>query len=426
MTTACAAAPDRASAEPATHPGGADGLRLILVLGSLVALGPLTIDMYLPALPAIMADLGSTAAAIQLTLTGTLAGLAVGQLAVGPLSDAFGRRRPLLAGTALHVLASLLCTVAPDVTVLGVLRFAQGLGAAAASVVAMAVVRDLLAGRAAARLFSRLMLVLGVAPVLAPTVGGEVLRFGQWRLVFLVLAALGVLITVVAALALPETLPPHRRRAARPGAVLRTYLGLFDDRVFVGLALVGGLAMAALFAYVSGSPFVLQEEHGLDQQQFALVFGAGAVGLIGATQINAGLLDRWEPAQLLAAATAAATVAGFALVGFAVTGTGGLAAVVVPQWLVLAALGFTMPNIPALGLARHGHAAGTAAATLGAVQFGIGALAAPLVGALGNDTLAMASVVAGALAAAALVLAAVVRPHHLVLGPAAAEEPAAG
>src|SRR3954471_14880100 len=185
--------------------------RLVLLLGVLVALGPFTIDMYLPALPVIAPDLGSTAAAVQLTLTGTLAGVAVGQLVIGPLSDALGRRRPLVAGLAVHVIASLLCVLAPSVAVLGVLRAFQGFGAAAASVVGMAVVRDLFSGRAAATLFSRLMLVIGASPVLAPTVGGEVLRWSTWRGVFAVLALLGTGVLAMAARRLPETLPSHRR-----------------------------------------------------------------------------------------------------------------------------------------------------------------------------------------------------------------------
>ena len=189
-------------------------LRLVLVLGALIALGPLTIDMYLPALPTIVDDLGTTSAAVQLTLTGTLVGLALGQLLVGPLSDTFGRRRPLLVGVGVHVLASLLCLVAPNVGVLGGLRVLQGIGAAAASVVTMAIVRDLFVGRAAATLFSRLMLVLGVAPVLAPTIGGEVLRFTSWRGVFVVLAVLG-LILVVGGRGRPPRDAAARRAAAR-------------------------------------------------------------------------------------------------------------------------------------------------------------------------------------------------------------------
>ncbi|SCG34335.1 MFS transporter, DHA1 family, bicyclomycin/chloramphenicol resistance protein [Micromonospora coxensis] len=388
-------------------------LRLVLVLGSLIAVGPLTIDMYLPALPAIVADFHTTSAAVQLTLTGTLAGLAVGQLLIGPLSDAVGRRTPLIAGIALHVVASLLCAVAPNVAVLGGLRVVQGLGIAAASVVAMAVVRDLFSGAAFATLLSRLLLVMGAAPILAPTLGGALLRWTDWRGVFAALAAFGVLLVVVAALGLPETLPPARRRRGGVTATLTVYGALLRDRTFVGLVLVAGLAMAALFAYVAGSSFVLQEQYGLDEQQFGLAFGAGAVGLIAATQFNVRLLRRHPPQRILVTALAVGTVAGLALLAVAATGLGGLPSLLVPLWVVLAATGLAMPNAPALALSRHGEAAGTASALLGAVQFGVGALAAPLVGVLGTGAVAMALVVAGGMVASTAVLLVVVRPGRL-------------
>lgn len=388
-------------------------LRLVLVLGSLIAIGPLTIDMYLPALPAITADLETTSAAVQLTLTGTLAGLALGQLLIGPLSDAVGRRLPLLAGIALHILASLLCVVAPTVQVVGVLRVLQGLGVAATSVVAMAVVRDLFSGAAFARLFSRLMLVMGAAPILAPTLGSGLLRWSDWRGVFVALAVFGLLLVVVAAVGLRETLPAERRRHGGVAAVGRDYRALLRDRTFVGLVLVAGLAMAALFAYVAGSSFVFQERYGLDEQQFGLAFGAGAVGLITATQLNVRLLRRYTPQRILVTALAVGTAAGLVLLSFAATGVGGLAAVLASLWVVLAAAGLAMPNAPALALSRHGEAAGTAAALLGAVQFGVGALAAPLVGVLGTGSVAMAAVVAGGMAVALVVLLTVVRPARL-------------
>ncbi|MFF4888808.1 multidrug effflux MFS transporter [Micromonospora chersina] len=388
-------------------------LRLVLVLGSLIAIGPLTIDMYLPALPAITADLETTSAAVQLTLTGTLAGLALGQLLIGPLSDAVGRRLPLLAGIALHILASLLCVVAPTVQVVGVLRVLQGLGVAATSVVAMAVVRDLFSGAAFARLFSRLMLVMGAAPILAPTLGSALLRWSDWRGVFVALAVFGLLLVVVAAVGLRETLPAERRRHGGLAAVGRDYRALLRDRTFVGLVLVAGLAMAALFAYVAGSSFVFQERYGLDEQQFGLAFGAGAVGLITATQLNVRLLRRYTPQRILVTALAVGTAAGLVLLTFAATGVGGLPAVLASLWVVLAAAGLAMPNAPALALSRHGEAAGTAAALLGAVQFGVGALAAPLVGVLGTGSVAMASVVAGGMAVALVVLLIVVRPARL-------------
>lgn len=385
-------------------------VRLVLLLGALVALGALTVDMYLPALPAIVDDLGSTSTAVQLTLTGTLVGTAVGQLVVGPLSDALGRRRPLLAGLGVHVLASGLCVVAPTVAVLGALRFLQGAGAAAASVTAMAVVGDRFRGVAAATVLSRLMLVLGVAPVLAPSVGGELLRMTSWRGVFVVLALLGGLLAAVASSALEETLPAERRRSWRVGSTMRSYGALLRDRVYVGLVLVAGLSMAALFSYVSGSSFVLQEQYGLDAQQFGLVFALGAVALIGATQLNVVLLRRWSTARLLTAATGLAVVFALVLLATSVSGAGGLLGVLLPLWAVLGAVGLALPNTPALALARHPEASGTAAALLGATQFGVAALVAPLVGVLGNDAPAMAVVITGSSVAGLAVLLGVVRP----------------
>jgi DHA1 family bicyclomycin/chloramphenicol resistance-like MFS transporter len=405
-----AAAPPADPSERPERPGAA---RTALLLGAFVAIGPLTIDMYLPALPTITRDLETTSAAVQLTLTGTLIGLALGQLVLGPVSDALGRRRPLLAGTALHVLASLLVLVAPNLAVLGALRVLQGVGTAAGAVIAIAIVRDLYDGRAAATMLSRLFLVLGAAPVLAPTIGGELLRFTSWRGIFAFLAVYGVLMIVVGSRTLPETLPPERRQSSGVRGTLRGYRSLFRDRAYVGLVLVAGLTMAGLFSYVSGSAFVYQGEFGLDEQQFGLLFGAGAFWLIAATQLNPLLLRRWSPAQLLVAGTVAGAAAGAALVVLAGTGTGGLPAVAGSLWAVLFACGLALPNAPALALSRHGEAAGTAAALLGAIQFGVGALVSPVVGLLGNDAVAIGSVVVTALLLAIAVLVVVVRPWQL-------------
>ena len=422
-------APDRPALAAELTPGdlmtARERLRLVLVLGILIALGPLTIDMYLPALPTITGDLQATAAQVQLTLTGTLAGLALGQLLIGPVSDAIGRRTPLLFGVGLHILASVLCVVAPNLAVLGTLRVLQGLGAAAAAVVVMAIVRDLFTGLAAARLLSRLMLVLGAAPILAPTLGGIVLSWTSWRGVFVVLALFGVAIISVTALALPETLPAARRRSGGVVGTVRDYGRLFTDRAYLGLILVAGLAMAAMFAYVAGSSFVFQEQYGLSEQQFGFVFGAGAVGLIAATQLNVRLLRRWTPSQILITALGSGAAMGLLLLLFAVTGFGGIVGILVPLWLVLASAGLALPNAPALALSRHGEAAGTAAALLGAVQFGVGALAAPLVGLLGTGAVPMALVIAGGMLAANLVLFAVARPWQLSIHPARAAVAAA-
>jgi DHA1 family bicyclomycin/chloramphenicol resistance-like MFS transporter len=365
---------------------------MIVVLGLLVALGPLTIDMYLPALPRIADELSVSSSVAQLTLTGTLAGLALGQLIVGPLSDSLGRRRPLMAGIVLHMLASLMCLFAPNIAVLGVARSLQGVGAAAAMVVAIAVVGDLFTESAAATVMSRLMLVLGVAPVIAPSLGAAVLLHASWHWVFAVLVVLAGALLLLAALALPETLTPGHRRPLRVGGIIATYGELLRDLRFVILVLVAALGMSGLFAYIAGAPFVLQGRYGLDQQAFALVFGAGAVALIASTQLNVVLLRRFSPQVIVVWALVASSLFSAVFVALAAAGVGGLAAFVVPIWAILAAMGLVIPNAPALALSRHPDAAGTSAALLGAAQFGLGAAVAPLVGVLGNDELALAVV----------------------------------
>jgi DHA1 family bicyclomycin/chloramphenicol resistance-like MFS transporter len=377
---------------------------MILVLGLLVALGPLTIDMYLPALPRIADDLSVSSSVVQLTLTGTLAGLAFGQLIIGPLSDSLGRRRPLMAGIVLHMLASVVCFFAPNIEVLGIARGLQGMGAAATMVVSFAIVGDLFVESVAATVFSRLMLVLGVAPVIAPSLGAAVLLRASWHWVFAVLVVLAGALLLLAALALPETLPPSHRRPLKVLGIAKTYLGLFRDVRFIVLVLIAALAMSGLFAYVAGASFVLQGRYGLDQQSFALVFGAGAVALIGATQVNVVLLRRFAPASIVVWALVASTAAGAVFVGLAASGVGGLAAFVLPVWAILAAMGLVIPNAPALALSRHPEAAGTAAALLGAAQFSLGAAVAPLVGVLGNDEFALAVVMTSGAGIALLAL----------------------
>ena len=365
---------------------------MIVVLGLLVALGPLTIDMYLPALPRIAAELNLTSSVAQLTLTGTLAGLALGQLVIGPLSDSLGRRRPLVVGILLHMSASVLCMAAPNIEVLGLARGLQGLGAAAASVVAMAVVGDLFAESEAATVISRLMLVLGVAPVIAPSLGAAVLLRGSWHWVFAALVALAAALLAVAVLALPETLPVEHRRPLHLRDILGTYSEVLRDLRFVVLVLVGALGMSGLFAYIAGASFVLQGHYGLNQQTFALVFAAGAISLIGSTQFNVVLLRRYAPQTIAVWALVAATMFGAMFVMLTLTHFGGVVGFLVPVWAILAAMGLVIPNTPAVALARHPDAAGTAAAVLGAAQFGVGAAIAPVVGALGNSELALAVV----------------------------------
>ncbi len=360
--------------------------QLIIVLGSLIALGPLTIDMYLPAFPQLADDLNASTSAVQLTLTGMLGGLAVGQLVIGPLSDAFGRRRPLLLGLTAHLFASLVCAIAPSIAVLSVVRVVQGFSGAAISVVALATVRDLFSGSGMARTMSRLMLVIGLAPILAPSLGGLILQVTDWRGIFVVLGAAALVLVGVAFLGLEESLPPERRRSPRVGATLRTYRSLLADRTFVALVLIAGLMFSSLFVYVAGASFVLQNGYGLDERSFGLVFGANSLALTVFSQLNPTLIRRFGPVNVLTLAIGLSIVAAAAVVLAGATGLGGLVGILVPLMLVLGAAGLAMPNTPALALTRHGEAAGTASAMLGFSQFGIGAAVAPLVGLFGGTS----------------------------------------
>jgi MFS transporter, DHA1 family, multidrug resistance protein len=389
---------------------------MVIVLGSLTALGPLTIDMYLPAFPAISENLGATEAAVQLTLTGSLIGVALGQITVGPLSDAFGRRRPLVIAVAVHVAASVMCAVAPNVTALGALRVVQGMAAAAGAVIAMAVVRDLFAGVSGIKMLSRLMLVTGVAPILAPTLGAQLLRFTGWRGVFWALALIGAVLIVVVAVGLRETLPPERRRRGGIPQTLRTYGQLVRERTFLGLMLTGGLMMGGLFAYISGSSYIMQDVYGLTEQDYGLMFGINSAGLVLATQINARVAVRYGPQRVLAVAVAVSGTAGIALVITSVTEAFGLAGIVVPLFVMLSMVGFTLPNVPVLALANHGRMAGTAAGLIGASNFAFGAVIAPLVGVLGTSSVVpMAVIMMTATLGAVTALYLIVRPFQLVL-----------
>jgi DHA1 family bicyclomycin/chloramphenicol resistance-like MFS transporter len=341
--------------------------------------------MYLPGLPELGRSLDAPAWAVQLTLTACLAGLALGQIVAGPLSDRFGRRGPLLVGVAAYAVASLLCALAPSVAVLVVLRFAQGIAGAAGIVIARAVVRDMHSGVAAARFFSLLMLVNGLAPILAPVIGGQVLAVTSWRGVFLVLTAIGALLFAATATGLHETLAPDRRHPGGVGETLRTFGRLLADRTFLGHALACGLAFGAMFAYISGSPFVLQDIYGASPQLFSVMFACNALGLVAASQANRVLLSRFEPLSILRSALSAQALGAIALLVVVASG-GGVWGIVVLLFVVVASLGLVFPNATALALADHPRVAGSASGLLGVMQFIVGAAAAPLVGVAGTTT----------------------------------------
>ncbi|MGW4721462.1 Bcr/CflA family multidrug efflux MFS transporter [Streptomyces sp. NPDC004291] len=385
--TADPAAP--APAAPGVAAARRTGLLVTLVLGGLTALPPLSMDMYLPALPEVTGALAAPAATIQLTLTACLAGMALGQLVVGPMSDKWGRRRPLLAGMIVYVLATAVCALAPTAETLIGFRLLQGLAGAAGIVIARAVVRDLYDGVEMARFFSTLMLISGVAPIVAPLIGGQILRITDWRGVFHVLTGVGVLLTLVVHRFLDETLPPERRHEGGVGQALRTMRGLLADRVFTGYMLTGGLAFAVLFAYISASPFVVQEIYGASPQTFSLLFGLNSIGLVAVGQINGKLLvgrvslDKvlgWGLAVILLAALA------LLLMTSGVFGKAGLVPVAAGLFVLMSAMGLAMPNTNAQALMRTPHAAGSASALLGTTSFLVGAVASPLVGIAGEHT----------------------------------------
>lgn len=365
------------------------GLLVTLILGGLTAVPPLSMDMYLPALPEVTDSLHAPAATVQLTLTACLAGMALGQLVVGPMSDRWGRRRPLMVGLLIYIVATAVCAFAPTIELLVAFRLLQGLAGAAGIVIARAVVRDLYDGVDMARFFSTLMLISGVAPIVAPLIGGQVLRITDWRGVFYILAAVGVVLTVVVWRFLPETLAPGQRHSGGVAEALRTMRGLLADRVFTGYMLTGGFAFAALFAYVSASPFVIQEIYGASPQTFSILFGVNSVGLVLVGQINGKVLvGRVSLDKVLMAGLVIITAASAALLLMAAGAFGevGLVPISVGLFVLMSAMSLCLPNTNALALMRTPHAAGSASALLGTSSFLVGAIATPLVGIAGEHT----------------------------------------
>jgi DHA1 family bicyclomycin/chloramphenicol resistance-like MFS transporter len=390
-------------------------VKLVLIVGALSAFAPLSIDMYLPALPAMTHELGGTASLVQLTLTACLLGLALGQVLAGPLSDQLGRRRPLLVGLIAYAAASILCALAPSVGALIAVRLAQGIAGAAGIVIARAVVRDRYTGSAAARFFAMTMLVNGVAPILAPIVGGQLLRFTSWRGVFIVLAVLGILLFLAAFLGLPESLPVERRRMGGVAVTLAAFRSLAADRMFMGLALTAGLAFAAMFAYISGSPFVLEDIYGISAQAFGVFFAVNGLGIVAAGQISARLVRRVGPRPLLAWGIGQAVAGGLLLLGAVLAGSG-LLLVLPALFVVVSSIGLMSPNATALALHDHPHQAGSASGLVGVMQYIVGALAAPLVGIAGpHSALPMALVIATAGSGAGLAFVGLTRPPIRVL-----------
>jgi MFS transporter, DHA1 family, multidrug resistance protein len=398
--------------------------RMVLIVGSLTAFGPLCIDMYLPALPKISLDLHTSASAVQLSITACLVGLALGQFVFGPISDRFGRRRPLFFGLIVFVLASAACTLSPNIATLISFRFLQGFGGAAGLVISQAVVRDQYEGTTAARFFSLLLLVTGAGPILAPQIGAELLNLGSWRIMFLTLAAIGTALIISAMFFLRETLPPEHRIPGGLGTTLRSMKVVATDRRFLANALSAGFAFGAIFAYIAGSSFALENVYGLSPQTFSLVFALNAVGLIAASQVNGRLVARLGSPRLLAFGLAGLALSGLAILAVVVADVGGLGAILACLFVLLTSLGLVAPNATALALNDFPQSAGSAAALLGLLQFSVGAGLAPLVGLGGDhDVLPMAIVMASS-AVLAVVVRVVLRPRQ-GLGPHVRREPVA-
>jgi len=412
--------PNPATAPIMLHPGDriSMGRRVVYVilLGALTALGPFTIDLYLPAFPVLEADFDTTAAAIQLTLTGTMIGFGIGQLLVGPLSDKVGRRLPLIGVTALHVLASAAAAIAPSLVLLGVSRVIMGAGAAAGGVVAMAIVRDLFGGRRLVVMLSRLALVSGAAPVIAPLIGSALLLVMSWRGLFVVLAIYGAVMLVAAIALVPETLPRARRNEPGSTTVRQRYRSVLTDRVFLGVLVIGGMTFSGLFSYLSASSFLFQQSFGFDAQQYGLLFAANSLGLVAGVQIASRLAARFGPQWVLAWSTSTLVVAAIAiLLGDQLNL--GLWGILIPLFVFMTACGFTFPCVQVLALDRHGKAAGTAASILGAVNFGVAGFVSPLVGWIAGETgitaTSMAVVMVGCSIIGVIGLWVIVRPRSV-------------
>jgi DHA1 family bicyclomycin/chloramphenicol resistance-like MFS transporter len=375
---------------PKTH-----NTRLTLILGALIAFGPLTIDIYLPSLPTLVRYFQTTDATVQLTLPVFFVGLALGQLFYGPLSDRFGRRPPLLVGIALYVLASAACALAPTIETLLVARFVQALGGCAGMTIALAVVRDRYDPREGARTLSLLMLVMGLAPILAPLAGGWILVLLDWQAIFWVLTAFGLACLIGVLVALPESRPADAIRPGGIGDALASYAGLLADRRFLGFACAGGFTISGMFAYITGSPTLFIDGFGVPAEDYGWIFGANAAGIVGVSQLNRHLLQKHSGTALLKAAVAMNAVAVVVLLIAALAGAG-LAVLLVPLFFAVAAVGAVLPNSTSGALAAYPQKAGSASALIGSFQLLLGAVASSLVGVLGSGSaVPLAAVMAG-------------------------------
>lgn len=359
--------------------------RTTLILSALVAFAPMSIDMYLPALPALERYFATDTASVQHTLASFFVGLAIGQLFYGPIADRYGRKPPLYFGLTLYVAASAGCALAPGIGSLIGLRFLQAVSGCAGMVVARAVVRDLYDRQESARVFSILLMVMGIAPVLAPLAGGYLLTWFGWRSIFWVLALFGVVCLLAVKFRLPETIPKRVARVPLSSA-LANYASLLADRRYLGYALSGGFGQAGMFAYISGSPFVFIDLYGVPAHAYGWLFGLNAAGIIAFTQANRRLLLRYDTDRILGIANFLNFLFCLVLLTMAVTNAAGLIGILVPLFFVVSLRGLTFPNASAGAMAPFPEKAGSASALLGSVQFSIAAIASAAVGILDDGT----------------------------------------
>lgn len=359
---------------------------LPLLLGFLTAVGPISTDMYLPAFPAIEAELGTARGSVEITLATWFIGLAVGQLVQGTLADRLGRRLPLIIGTAVYTVATIGCALANDMVTLAAWRCIAAFGGAASAVIPRAMVRDLADGLGAAKLMSKLMLVMGAAPILAPTIGGLLLGAGGWRMIFWASAVYGGLSCLLAWRLLPETLPPHRRAKRSCVTLLADFVQIGRERGFITHALMGAATMFSVFAFISGAPAVYIEFFGVAPGHFGLLFAISATGFIGASQLNPWLLHRFGARRVVSVTLRLSAGAVAVMAVTALTGFGGLLGIFIPAAVALACTGLVFPNAAVGALSRHPARAGSASALLGTLQFSCAALGSALVGALADGT----------------------------------------
>ncbi|WP_340397521.1 multidrug effflux MFS transporter [Paenibacillus sp. FSL E2-0202] len=369
-------------------------LQLAVILGSITTIGPLSIDMYLPALPTLVDDFGTTAALVQLSLTFFLLGLASGQLVAGPLSDVYGRRRPLLIGMFIYAVSSVLCAFSPSIGLLIVLRFIQGLAGSVGVVVSRAAVRDLYSGSELTKFFSLLMIVNGLGPILAPVIGGQLLRVTTWQGIFLVLFTAGIIFCLTILLRLPETLPKERRSKSGLKGTLLTFKVLLGNRKFMGYALSQGFVTASMFAYISGSSFVLQNIFAVTPQVYSLIFAVNGIGIIITGQIAGRLAGKVSETKLLLSGLLLCTMGGVLLLLTILIG-GGLIPILICLFAVVSSVGIVGATSFSLAMQDQGEAAGSASALIGLIPLLLGSCVAPLVGLGGVDSaLPMAIVIA--------------------------------